>query len=276
MKKFGFTLAEVLITLGIIGVVAALTMPAIVNQSGIKHVGPTLQKVVSSIAQANEAILNDENITDLALINDDTRVGDQDYTPQGIFTTYFNRLSRYIAGSSYQTDGNDAAIISNSELRNSWHPEVRTFNNRDVDFQNNGDGAIFEMPNNITIIFTDIRANHYRTTSDGNGGEVGVAPPSSYLGPFMQMEIDINGLNRGRNTYGEDVFRFTMDRNGTIIPWGSKKYAWLYRAHGPNDTTNADTWETITSDISCSKTRIITGYGCAGSIFENNLKVIYK
>ena len=31
MKKSGFTLAEVLITLGIIGVVAALTAPALVS-----------------------------------------------------------------------------------------------------------------------------------------------------------------------------------------------------------------------------------------------------
>lgn len=29
-KKFGFTLAEVLITLGVIGIVAALTLPSVV------------------------------------------------------------------------------------------------------------------------------------------------------------------------------------------------------------------------------------------------------
>ena len=33
MKKFGFTLAEVLVTLGIIGVVAALTAPALILSS---------------------------------------------------------------------------------------------------------------------------------------------------------------------------------------------------------------------------------------------------
>lgn len=32
MKKFGFTLAEVLITLGIIGVVAAMTIPTLVSK----------------------------------------------------------------------------------------------------------------------------------------------------------------------------------------------------------------------------------------------------
>lgn len=33
MHKKGFTLAEVLITLGIIGVVAALTMPTVLNKT---------------------------------------------------------------------------------------------------------------------------------------------------------------------------------------------------------------------------------------------------
>lgn len=32
MKNYGFTLAEVLITLGIIGIVAAMTLPAIVSK----------------------------------------------------------------------------------------------------------------------------------------------------------------------------------------------------------------------------------------------------
>ena len=39
MKKFGFTLAEVLITLDIIGVVAALTAPALVQNAGSAQIG---------------------------------------------------------------------------------------------------------------------------------------------------------------------------------------------------------------------------------------------
>lgn len=37
MKKFAFTLAEVLITLGIIGVVAVITLPAVINNSRNKQ-----------------------------------------------------------------------------------------------------------------------------------------------------------------------------------------------------------------------------------------------
>lgn len=37
MKKFGFTLAEVLITLGIIGVIAALTLPSLIQKNRLKN-----------------------------------------------------------------------------------------------------------------------------------------------------------------------------------------------------------------------------------------------
>ena len=52
MRKFGFTLAEVLITLGIIGVVSAITIPTLI-QSYRNHVVETrLQKVYSVMNQA--------------------------------------------------------------------------------------------------------------------------------------------------------------------------------------------------------------------------------
>lgn len=52
MKKNAFTLAEILITLGIIGVVAALTMPSLI-QNYRKHVVETrLAKVYSVMNQA--------------------------------------------------------------------------------------------------------------------------------------------------------------------------------------------------------------------------------
>lgn len=50
--KHGFTLAEVLITLGIIGVVASLTLPAIVQKNNNKVVETRLKKFYSMINQA--------------------------------------------------------------------------------------------------------------------------------------------------------------------------------------------------------------------------------
>lgn len=51
-KRFGFTLAEVLITLGIIGVVAAMTIPTLMNQTGSTEYKTGLKKVLSVLNQA--------------------------------------------------------------------------------------------------------------------------------------------------------------------------------------------------------------------------------
>ena len=51
-KRFGFTLAEVLITLGIIGVVAAMTMPILYTNIQKKTTVAKLQKAYSEIANA--------------------------------------------------------------------------------------------------------------------------------------------------------------------------------------------------------------------------------
>jgi prepilin-type N-terminal cleavage/methylation domain-containing protein len=51
-KRFGFTLAEVLITLGIIGVVAAMTIPTLMNQTGQAEFKTGFKKIVSTLNQA--------------------------------------------------------------------------------------------------------------------------------------------------------------------------------------------------------------------------------
>ena len=51
-KRFGFTLAEVLITLGIIGVVAAMTIPTLMNQTGQAEFKTGFKKIISTLNQA--------------------------------------------------------------------------------------------------------------------------------------------------------------------------------------------------------------------------------
>ena len=52
LKKCAFTLAEVLVTLGIIGVVAALTLPSLIEQHKKQVVAAHLQKFYSTMNQA--------------------------------------------------------------------------------------------------------------------------------------------------------------------------------------------------------------------------------
>ena len=52
IKKFGFTLAEVLITLGIIGVVAAMTIPTLMQKTNDAELKSGYKKMISVISQA--------------------------------------------------------------------------------------------------------------------------------------------------------------------------------------------------------------------------------
>ena len=52
VHKYGFTLAEVLITLGIIGVVAAMTMPTLINRTQNKQLETAFKKAYSVQSQA--------------------------------------------------------------------------------------------------------------------------------------------------------------------------------------------------------------------------------
>ena len=57
MKKTGFTLAEVLITLGIIGVVAALTMPTFTARTQTAKIGPALAKASTAFAESMKMMM---------------------------------------------------------------------------------------------------------------------------------------------------------------------------------------------------------------------------
>ena len=63
-KKNAFTLAEVLITLGIIGIVAAMTMPAIIQKNTEKTTVARLKKVYSTLSQAYLGVLSRDGSPD--------------------------------------------------------------------------------------------------------------------------------------------------------------------------------------------------------------------
>ena len=58
MKK-GFTLSEVLITLGIVGLIAALTIPAVMKNYKNRLYVSQLQKVYSQLSDATKSVISD-------------------------------------------------------------------------------------------------------------------------------------------------------------------------------------------------------------------------
>lgn len=235
MKKFGFTLAEVLITLGIIGVVAALTAPALVQNAGTAKVGPTLSKVVATLENANEQLLHDEDATDLSKIAETN-------------LEYSDLLSKYISGSSYETENFDSSTFEpaishyNGDSPGSFSPSCR----------------VFYFSDNILLVFG----------SGFNSDDYSYSPKGSFKGLFCVVYVDINGPKTKPNRWGKDLFYFYIDKSGQIIPVGGTTFAWLLNNEAKY--TNSD------SPFACNETKVGNGMGCAGSIFENNFKVIYQ
>ena len=65
--KYAFTLAEVLITLGIIGVVAAMTIPTLITNYNDKVLETQKLKTKSILANAFKMMMANEGVTDLSL-----------------------------------------------------------------------------------------------------------------------------------------------------------------------------------------------------------------
>lgn len=62
-RRFGFTLAEVLITLGVIGIVAALTIPSLLNKTNDQELKNTFKVTFSEISQAANNMRSDNGGT---------------------------------------------------------------------------------------------------------------------------------------------------------------------------------------------------------------------
>ena len=62
MNKKGFTLSEVLITLGVLGIVAVLTIPNVMKNYQNRLYAAQLEKVYAQISEATQSIMNDQHV----------------------------------------------------------------------------------------------------------------------------------------------------------------------------------------------------------------------
>ena len=101
-KSLGFTLAEVLITLGIIGVVAAMTMPTLMNSTQGAQYKAAYKKALSAISQAVtlNVALEEYSFADTVAGDADT-----DYTVAKIITSRMNVVKTAEDGFGYAMQG---------------------------------------------------------------------------------------------------------------------------------------------------------------------------
>ena len=98
MKKFGFTLAEVLITLVIIGVIAAMTIPTLMNNTNQQEFRVGLKKAISALNQAMSLNYALEGTT-----VGDTTLASAQQVRDNLFKKRMSVVSTGTAGSAFAT-----------------------------------------------------------------------------------------------------------------------------------------------------------------------------
>jgi len=242
MRKIGFTLAEVLITLAIIGVVAALVTPSLVSAYQKTKVGPSLRKFVSTMEIANEHLLGENSASTITYITSDTK-------------SYLDALTNYLKGTVAKVNGvntslGDLALAptlytgGTSETLTDKNTYIYNFNNKDA----------------FAVKFREAGAILV-SKSIAQG---------SYKGIVAEVFYDMNGFDTKPNRLGKDIFHYYIDNGGALIPDGGKQYNNAYSSDAYSKNKDPK-WES-----SCSEKTISDGWSCAGSVADNNGKVIYK
>lgn len=187
MKNTGFTLAEVLITLGIIGIVAALTIPALITNTQDKQFRAAYKKSISDISQAMKLVYNDTEETYTSI----------DWVQMPV---YFCKLQRYM---KVQTSG-----IKCDEVT------------EDIKYGNSG-----EWPKNSRTTYWDYQHNWYNKQKEKQDLNTGYIPLTYTLmngsmvnfNCYKQVFVDVNGI-KGPNTIGRDIY-FMYFTDGATSPY---------------------------------------------------------
>lgn len=249
MKK-GFTLAEVLITLGIIGVVAALTAPALIQDAGSAQIGPKLAKAVSTFEVANENLLSNAGAGTI-LASGATSGSNSEMRNYGEALSNYMKISHF-DDSKYSQDYKSMLKDYNKGAYNS--ASAPQFAQAGIKFafgEQRGNGAKFLAKDGTLYII-----------GRGPFAQGATEPHNS---KFAFVLIDINGMAKP-NQIGRDAFGFALTSDGTLVPIGTQHKVFLPYDMNYHWQNGAD---------KCNANEVTSGWTCAGSIFENNLKVIY-
>ena len=190
MKSFGFTLAEVLITLGIIGIVAAMTLPSLIQNNKKKELQAALLK--------NYSILQ-------AALNKATYEYGETINTQN--TDNFRLKPILMAQLKYVKDCTHSNCVPYNKEENE-----------------NGDVINFVIKNYKTYNKKQTVQTHF--FDDGqfmlnDGSMYLLENPLGIYNRAIFITIDINGIDKKPNCWGHDLFTFQIMDNGKLLPMGA-------------------------------------------------------
>lgn len=253
-KRFiGFTLAEVLITLGIIGIVAQLTIPALVNSYQNKIYATKLEKFYSTYTGAMSSIMQKYECLDLecaGVLNTKTD-----------FATWRKNFDTEMKSALKIVKSNETGIEDTSEQLRMLHGPMGAWQPY---FSTSGNVYVYETIDGVLVWMS-------------NGASCAAPNATSTSNLKMRCSwllIDINS-SKPPNQYGRDVFSAYASIMGPIMPDYSSDYAKL--ASGSSWESSGNYWKTGGGADPCSTSFASneSGAGCFARIMEEGWKMDY-
>lgn len=219
MKKNAFTLAEVLITLGIIGVVAAMTLPALIHKKNSKELETAFKKSYSNLYNAFNLVMNEG----LPVFDSTNPVSDNTEFIKAFYSKY-KKLK----------------LISNNEKH--------TYSQSAKNFTKNKTMGVPQCSQYMN-------ATNAFITPDGSA--ISIFQNCGYL----WFTFDSNGIKKGPNALGHDIFIFFSPKNTTKLLPATVESEVICDENGENCSLN-NTEETQQKCSNSSKSDI-NGATCA-------------
>ena len=248
-KKSAFTLAEVLITLGIIGVVAAITLPTLVANYQKTVWVNQLKKTYSTLNEGFKQIVANEGCTTLECAGlSETNYSEIDFSNA-------NTKEKFVKEFKLEN-----VFVGEPPSNSIYNYKVKTLSGYESSFQ---EGFIPDYK--------------YSLSGTSTSGEIISIVSAAWVGPLIT--VDINGL-KSPNVLGRDIFIFSyFDYNDSVmvVPFFSRNHINWYQTF---DNTTIETEEERIQAVnsSCSVIDESTGMDsmtCAEKIIMDGWKMNY-
>lgn len=259
MKKQGFTIAEILITMGIIGIVASLTIPPLASSYQKQSYASSLSVAVADFENAVSTLMMQEDAT-------------------SIFDLEAWRLGGLTGGAEGSDDDCQAFVGNirtlnitnfNSDANSIYVEPVKAFNGDELEnggllsnkvalFTKKGIIYSINVPTRNEAINDDY--NEYDAYAEG-------------INLFMraaEIVIDVNGVKKP-NRFGRDLFAFILSEDGKLYPYGSKDVECLL-----SEGASVSDWRDDDADYACNDDVVNSnGVGCTARLIENGYRMDY-
>ena len=256
MRKNGFTVTEVLITLTIIGVVAALTMPTLVSSNKNKVNAKTLSVAISDFENGTAAAMMHDGVATLS----ETEAWSKTIvrgTSNSILLEASSKIGKYCKISFDSNNSNSSVFYSGQTLKN--------VNNSTYSISGIFDMAVpFSSKKGYTyFIYKTTPDEKYTNELDAINAGTALTSRTGFV------MIDTNGKQKP-NRIGYDIFAFALGDDGKLYPFGGTDFA----AYDQDDKDA--TWDKNSSTYACTDTnKKSPGFGCTARVIDKGFEIDY-